>query len=1229
MSTKRYQPSLIMIPEEYGANQGSDTYASYAASRRNSSALSQNNNARRKSASSASCAGCPGCSSENASNKIDGNSNCKNCGDKRNSIRKWLEEVSTHESDRHSDPENEHNILDKVPANKTHNTDQSNQREKLEIKYTVESGSSSDSDTIKANSIRSNKRKAPPVPTAAPPKIISHFMKREESINDNHKSDLNNNQKLYSKNSLQSLAEQSKIYDKLELYDQLAKSGSELFNNPQFQHGSPHLSQRSQNSRHSQKSRSKIEVLDQFSNPHQNRHYEIMKNLHQMPDMVYEAMAKDFTKRKINNDNVYGQISLPTPDYDEPLGSKKIYDDIPNYVHVPTPDYNTYGRAKPHPQPDSPVYTRKSPHHLIVDYETDSLERSTTTKMGRVSSTPPSNSSDLCSQPSPSLSVALPLEEEVEVRNTVYDRVEGFRKDGVDSMSKAKLVRPRTPAKLYEDINSNYAGMHGRPMLPPKEPRIKYNTPSQGSMTIEVEHEPSDCEVSTDSEQFEPDTLDRKPKKISILASKNSNAAWSQHMIKSADFLNHSDEKVQYSSLENMTSLPDMKNLQNSINSQLVLRSSGSFKSNSLNNFTGINTLLSETNLQKSFNSLREIYEAKNAKNLQANLNNLSESEKGRLLTLEARHSKRQRQTNVANTLKKPIPPDVIPSESNKHNNQHIIYDNPKTPSRPVEGLMHPRLAGQKNLTGWNTDDSNGQNDDYATSSDHDTLETSSSEATEVTGVSDTQINSEFESDHRQRLMNSFNGSLNSMSIDESISRQYSKVQKMSKFHINHGSVRQKDNARDDDGDDGNNPHYEDSQRITILENFMTLGDVRNKNFTDPDQSDLSDTSTLKSDSTNFNYKKNMMEANQCNVAGIDAGEADMDKIEIVSSKSISIQNPPSNMDDATNNVSGVSTASIMQELAGSTRNFELNATARTMPTKVFRVDVNPSTHGMQIALGLKDRVKKSKDLKYAWKKFVNIATSKFQGSSPKTPDGGQPDLDGLEKCSVLSEGDDGISSMHDESITVHDHDPNGQTSGQISRTPSSTSDASKRTTRNMRTDPDSGYMSADSNESKIHSKKLYERFNFKAAKNVPIAGTSSDATDCENDFAQKNMSRMQEIKESAELEKASTKSSVSGSGSNKSTPTNTIDQRPSVTGFIPKSFMLQMPGESMLQVNVYSSDEERYSSGMSSESDEEYNLEDMCESGAESVETNSVFFKNVRKPQQKAKNSTDGGDKK
>lgn len=1051
MSTKKYQPCLNAINEEIPI--GHEIYNSaVAASSRQGSVISlKRENARHQS----SCTGCPGC--ENA--KACETQNCKNCGDKRNTIRKWLEGVSANDNENLSDTDR----IESVKPIEKEETLGTIIKKKFSSLHS-DTSSSSDSDTIKANSVRSkrsNKGKAPPIPSSAP-KIVSTSLKADmpktENLEIYEKLDPNN---LYNRNSLQTTdLSRNKIYDKSELYAKLSKSGSEIYNNPQFQDGSPVLSHRSKKSIHSYKStrssRKHIEVLDQYANPNatlDRKHYEMVLNLHKMPDMVYEALAMDVQKmNSLRNQRRLNQLQLPPPDYntseDEHYKSLDRYrktgfnrdsDDDP---FVPTPDYGSYGRNPK--KPDSPIYSRKSPQYLIVDYETDSLERISSRK-----SLTPSSSDISSSQPSPSLSTALPMEEAVEIRNAVYDSVKGFRKD-TESMRKRDPVQEDRDYSLISEIFIKNSGTTQR--KPIKTPVIKYNTPFEGSLSIEVDHSPNECDISTDSDQFEPDTLDRKPKKN--FKPKIIEDAWSKHLIKSAEFLNQKDDKVRYSSLENMTSLPDV----NSIDAKSFRKTPGSFKSESVR----ITSTIVDSIDHRSFGSLREIYEAKNQKNLQRPALNVKtfEDEEGRILTLDARHSKRQRQTMAEGTLKKLMPPDVVPINQNLNN----LYDNPKQPPVRIEGLV--KLQPPKNLPGWSTDDlvrqhyqhyhqpqqqshvceKNDDNDDDDSYSSH------SSESTGFTGVSDTQHNSESEK-------------MGSMHIGF---KDYSKIIRKNSPVISEKNgcfINEMENTDESYG---------------ILENFITLGDVKSNHHL----------------------------------------PEDLDKIEVISTRSLS--------------------------------NHDLNE------TKVFRVEINPSTHGMQIALGLRDRVKKSKDLKNAWRRFVSIATSKFKSDSGKT------ESDYYDKSSVLSDNaDEGISSLPDEKCIQN-----------------------VESRLSPRSEMDSGYMSADSNESRITGKRLYEKYNFQAIRDK---NNIYDVIEDKDDGVENTEKDLKELTPPPP-------------------PRVTLAQQKMPA----QNFVLEI--KDAIDVNVYSSDDERYSSGLSSESEDEFNPDDVCGSGAESVETHSVLFKNVRK---------------
>lgn len=1200
MATKRFQPSLIMIPEERPSNgiekhnQQPDSIAT--------ASITRSNVKVEDGRSKKSCAGCPGCCEKNESNASTSNcKNCKNCGDKRNSIRKWLEGVSKHENELLSESD-EHSTRGK------NDTDDGDSCKRGETSKTNDSSSSSDTDTVKANSIGSKgskKRQAPPIPIVGP-KVTAHNPKYLVVKNEIKKP-----------KTAPPAPPKHAPYDVVaaDIYNTLSIAGSEIYNNPQFMHSSPPLSQRSRTSRHSHNTnrsfKKHIEVMDQYANPDQLRQSNIvMKNAQRMPDMVYEAIAKGdsstgkrSTGKRSNIDKraheVYSDLSVPTPDYDDPNNSTYSRKRNNNYANeaalIPPPDYNnTLGRRQY--QPDSPIYHRKSPHYLIVDYETDSLERTNTNKTNRNIMTPHSNnSSDQSSHPSPSLSSALPLEEEVEVRNTVYDRVEGYRKDGDPIKTINVVPKPQSSEKvpsIYEDIsNVSNAYMMSRRSSLTKEPIIKYNTPFQGSMTIEVDHEPTDDELSTDSDQFEPDTLDRKPKKIN-----NAPKATADRF---HDIPNN-QRNVKPWSNGNLNSLPDMNCVQNNNvsekpKSHVILRSSGSFKSNSLGTYlSDMNATDNDTDADSNFCSLREIYAAKNQKNLlQRPSFNEHDYKDGRLLTLEARHSKRQRQTTLEKNMKKPLPPDVI------LNGKNVFVKAAK-----FESNKNNEKLIQKNLMGWSTGDVKMQRKKRNDVSDEPLVSetmSSNSENTDVTGVSETHANSD----------------------SNSAKRAYSQVRKVSNAPGTPAKPSNKNNL---------------SNGKTVDSNlYMNLSDLR---CMKTDQSDCnSDSSTLKTGSTKFYYKSNLNQpppppppsTNGSNHSvqhgkGVVTAD-DLDRIEILSSKSLKL------VDLDLPRIVDSSAKDLIVELANDTSSFAPMGSVH--PTKVFHVDVSSTspTNGMQIALGIRDRVKKSKDLKNAWKKFVNLAASKFPGTSSASSSSPSPTTSPSKSPSIKGEydltadavdRDDGIASMHtfDDTMTVSSSGDTKASSIEIlSRSPSSSSSSDNATQQQPnKNEMDHGYISADSNESRVQQKKLYERFNFKANKDLVAAAGTSKSTLGEIDFAHKMpMNRMQDINENAENDRNSIGSLKCTKQPTRNAPKPFDVPKTKLNDYVPKNSTPMVSTTDAINVRIYSSpDDDRYSSGMSSESDEEGNLDELCESGAESEETHSVLFKNIRKTRDK-----------
>lgn len=475
MSAKRFHPSLNGIPEENSYHSGSDIYSPGTVNSRKSSVVSS------RRTSSKDCSGCPGCEAKKSPEAV-ANKNCKNCGDKQKSIQMWLENVST-ATDSNSDTtsikkkkkpfislpimkEDQEELIN----NNDEDDDEIRELPKSPVDVPITKG------YVKEKNIfiqrdTSRFKDDGPESGGSIPKIISHSLKK------------NIKEMIYSQNFVRDKV--SAFESKQVTPTAAAKfEANEIYNNPKFnidQDGS-------ESSRpYSSVKKKKLSVFDQYASPSKHPPGKIDPNLgQQMPDMIYEAIEMEKKNKPIN-------YSLPTPDYyssEYEMTKFKKSDGVSFIPFVPTPDYHTYGkntlRNLKQYQPDSPIYSRKSPAYLVVDYETDSLERLNTFRSRTPMSTP--TRSDFSSQPSPS---ALPMEEEVEIRNAIYNKEEGFRKD-TDTIKKEREI----------DMQM-------------RKTKIMYNTPSEGSMTIELEAispDENDEISNTDSDQFEPDTLDRHAK---------------------------------------------------------------------------------------------------------------------------------------------------------------------------------------------------------------------------------------------------------------------------------------------------------------------------------------------------------------------------------------------------------------------------------------------------------------------------------------------------------------------------------------------------------------------------------------------------------------------------------------------------------------------------------------------------------------------------------------------
>ncbi|KAK4884453.1 hypothetical protein RN001_000724 [Aquatica leii] len=360
-----------------------------------------------------------------------------------------------------------------------------------------------------------------------------------------------------------------------------------------------------------------------------------------------------------------------------------------------------------------------------IEYEADSLERSHVNKGNRT----PTDYADLSSQPSPSLSSALPMAEEMTMRNAILNTKTG-------SMTVSRLNAKNSDVHLNDDyelivvrkglrseidknlfrlpeyfhkgngynlvsevyVNNGYsfgstssspAGSNCSTLEKKKKPKIKYAQPETkpGQLTIEVEDCPDNYIRVEDSDNFEPDTLDRKPSRRSV------------------------------SSISLNNNIYDSFRRSNSI----LLRTTGSFKNNSFIAPSKINNTTC-SNFQRTFRSLREIYELKKNKHgLRKSVDNLTmldavycgnednfiawknelnnKDYEGKLLTLQERHLKRQRRLASQNV--KAIPPDVIPPPPLDNS----VYEHPKPPRKiiiDVQGAPKPPLP-PKNGNGRST----------------------------------------------------------------------------------------------------------------------------------------------------------------------------------------------------------------------------------------------------------------------------------------------------------------------------------------------------------------------------------------------------------------------------------------------------------------------------------------------------------------------------------------------
>lgn len=415
--------------------------------------------------------------------------------------------------------------------------------------------------------------------------------------------------------------------------------------------------------------------LNYRSDSLRNKAINQLRKKNDLPDMVNEAIALDHSTKS------YNQSSSD----EERFG-----------VNYNTKNVNPY--------------TRKSSESPIAnDYETDSLERNSNKK--ELSCTSAEYPDIPSSQASPSLSTALPLEEELTMRNAVYN---------THSSSNSNTPSPHRDTKIrndYETTGKSNNSDPDRTLTRQKSPNVKgdyslvsevyvnnnYNfgsTPTSpsgsecslgsrklivptadveekpGCLTIEVKDSPENYIKVHESDDFEPDTLDRKHSKHKITGTLDRKPPKHRLAMES----------------EFGTSVFDSNNIDQRPSQRIQLRSSGTFKKPALEQSSKFHSLRSEYEQRHIFDRPKlssELFSG--SKSHEDTVDDMWEetppewvTEEGRILTLEHRHSKRQRQSTppTIKQMKILARPDILPPLPPS---EDPIYEHPAFPPRQVE----------------------------------------------------------------------------------------------------------------------------------------------------------------------------------------------------------------------------------------------------------------------------------------------------------------------------------------------------------------------------------------------------------------------------------------------------------------------------------------------------------------------------------------------------------------
>ncbi|XP_028030780.1 uncharacterized protein LOC114243469 [Bombyx mandarina] len=411
----------------------------------------------------------------------------------------------------------------------------------------------------------------------------------------------------------------------------------------------------------------------------------IPKNNNVLPDMINEAVALDSSK-------AYNEASSSD---DEKLNGN-ILDELNEGRHIAL------------------LNRRNTEIPSGNEYETDSLERNSN-KKGVV--TPTEYPDVPSSQASPSLSNALPLEEELTMRNAIYkinsssnsntpsphhditlhpNYYETIRQTN-DKSKSCKIINQDHDYSLVSEVyvNNNY-NFGSTPTSPSgsecsmgSKKLILTNALQEkpGCLTIEVKDPPENYIKIHESDGFEPDTLDRKHTKHKDLI-----------------------DNVQFSRRDFIKSIENIENEEGPLRQRIKLRSSGTFvkSDEKVLSTTKFHSLRNACDQRKPIHDRPKlsVTSFSGSKSLDSTTDETWDeatewnSDEGRILTLELRHSKRQRQSTppTIKQLKNLARPDVLPPLPPAID--YPIYEQPISPPRKVENDRIPIGEYSKNDNG-------------------------------------------------------------------------------------------------------------------------------------------------------------------------------------------------------------------------------------------------------------------------------------------------------------------------------------------------------------------------------------------------------------------------------------------------------------------------------------------------------------------------------------------------